>query len=74
MRIPLFYCGNENIYYLLLTSIQSLLNNKDNNSLYDIYIIMEKKFSDNKIEVLNRYQSHSIKINYIELDEKYSKL
>ena len=74
MRIPLFYCGNENIYYLLLTSIQSLLNNKDNNSLYNIYIIMEKKFSDNKIEVLNRYQSNSIKINYIELDEKYSKL
>lgn len=74
MRIPLFYCGNENIYYLLITSIQSLVNNRDLNSYYDIYIIMETKFEDKKIESLKRYINKNILINFIEFDEKYSKL
>lgn len=74
MRIPLFYCGNENIYYLLKASLQSLTNNKDNNSFYDIYIIMETKFAEKKIENLKKHITNKINIIFIELNEKYLKL
>lgn len=74
MYIPLFYCGNEKIYYLLKASIQSLTNNRDNNSYYSIYIIMESKFSDDKIENIKKFKSKQIDINFIELENKYLKL
>lgn len=71
MYIPLFYCGNEHIFYLLKTSLQSLYNNKDINSFYDIYIIMEHKFDDEKIKILKRYNNKTMCINFIELNKKY---
>lgn len=73
--IPIVLTSDENYAPYMYVTILSILKNKKNSTVYDIYILIDKIFSKRTMHKFNQLeQKYKTKFNYVEMGDKYSSI
>lgn len=73
--IPIVLASDENYAPYMYVTILSILKNKKDSTLYDIYILIDKSFSQHTLKKFSRLEKkYNIQFNYIEMGSKFSSI
>ncbi|MDY3712392.1 MAG: glycosyltransferase, partial [Agathobaculum sp.] len=73
-KIPVLYLSSEAYSKILAVSMLSLLDNKEDNTFYEIYVLVEKKYSEQSLKPFRfmeeKYDGFSL--HWIEMEDAFS--